>query len=30
MKSAFLSFDRRLDLIERVIKPGYASLTIPH
>jgi adenosine deaminase len=29
MKSAFLSFDRRLDLIERVIKPGYASLTIP-
>jgi adenosine deaminase len=29
MKSAFLSFDRRLDLIERVIKPGYAGLTIP-
>jgi adenosine deaminase len=26
MKSAFLPFDERLDLIERVIKPGYASL----
>ncbi|MGH3473267.1 MAG: adenosine deaminase [Nocardioidaceae bacterium] len=30
MKSAFLPFDERLDLIERVIKPGYAALTIPH
>ena len=30
MKSAFLPFDRRLDLIERVVKPGYAALTIPH
>jgi adenosine deaminase len=30
MKSAFLPFDHRLDLIERVIKPGYAALTIPH
>ncbi|MBA3310376.1 MAG: adenosine deaminase [Nocardioidaceae bacterium] len=29
MKSAFLPFDERLDLIERVIKPGYAALTIP-
>ena len=27
MKSAFLPFDERLDLIERVIKPGYAA---PH
>ncbi|MCY7396370.1 MAG: adenosine deaminase [Nocardioides sp.] len=26
MKSAFLPFDERLDLIERVIKPGYAAL----
>jgi adenosine deaminase len=26
MKSAFLPFDERLDLIERVIKPGYAEL----
>lgn len=26
MKSAFLPFDRRLDLIDRVIKPGYAAL----
>ena len=30
MKSAFLPFDERLDLIERVVKPGYAALTIPH
>jgi adenosine deaminase len=30
MKSAFLPFDERLTLIERVIKPGYAALTIPH
>jgi adenosine deaminase len=30
MKSAFLPFNQRLDLIERVIKPGYAALTIPH
>jgi adenosine deaminase len=29
MKSAFLPFNQRLDLIERVIKPGYAALTIP-
>jgi adenosine deaminase len=29
MKSAFLPFDERLHLIERVIKPGYAALTIP-
>ncbi len=27
MKSAFLPFDERLDLIERVIKPGYDALT---
>lgn len=27
MKSAFLDFDRRLDLINNVIKPGYAHLT---
>ncbi len=27
MKSAFLPFDRRLDLINQVIKPGYAALT---
>jgi adenosine deaminase len=27
MKSAFLPFDERLDLIDRVIKPGYAALT---
>jgi len=26
MKSAFLDFDRRLDLINNVIKPGYAAL----
>jgi adenosine deaminase len=30
MKSAFLPFDERLDLIERVIKPGYAAQMIPH
>ncbi len=29
MKSAFLPFDERLDLIERVVKPGYAALTVP-
>jgi adenosine deaminase len=29
MKSAFLPFNQRLDIIERVIKPGYAALTIP-
>ncbi|MBA2573988.1 MAG: adenosine deaminase [Nocardioidaceae bacterium] len=29
MKSAFLPFDERLDLIERVVKPGYAAMTIP-
>ena len=27
MKSAFLPFDERLDLIEDVIKPGYAALS---
>jgi adenosine deaminase len=26
MKSAFLDFDQRLDLINNVIKPGYAAL----
>jgi adenosine deaminase len=26
MKSAFIPFDDRLDLINRVIKPGYAEL----
>jgi len=26
MKSAFISYDQRLDLINRVIKPGYAAL----
>jgi adenosine deaminase len=26
MKSAFLSFDERLALINEVIKPGYAAL----
>jgi adenosine deaminase len=30
MKSAFLPFDERLNIIERVVKPGYAALTIPH
>jgi adenosine deaminase len=30
MKSAFLPFDQRLGLIERIIKPRYAALTIPH
>jgi adenosine deaminase len=29
LKSAFLPFDERLDLIERVVKPGYAALTTP-
>lgn len=29
MKSAFLPFDERLDLIERVVKPGYARLSTP-
>ncbi len=29
MKSAFVPFDERLDLIERVVKPGYAAMTIP-
>jgi adenosine deaminase len=29
MKSAFLPFNQRLDIIERVIKPGYAALSIP-
>jgi adenosine deaminase len=27
-KSAFLPFDQRLDLIENVIKPGYAALGV--
>ena len=26
MKSAFLPFDERLEIIERVVKPGYAQL----
>jgi hypothetical protein len=26
MKSAFIHFDRRLHLIDQVIKPGYAAL----
>ena len=26
MKSAFLPFDERLELIDHVIKPGYAAL----
>jgi adenosine deaminase len=26
MKSAFIPFDERLDLINNVIKPGYAAL----
>ena len=29
MKSAFLPFDRRLALIDGIIKPGYALLGIP-
>ncbi|MDO5504096.1 MAG: adenosine deaminase [Actinomycetia bacterium] len=29
MKSAFLPFDERLAIIERVIKPGYAALGVP-
>jgi adenosine deaminase len=29
MKSAFLPFDERLDLIDRVIKPGYARFLAP-
>ena len=29
MKSAFLPFDERLALIERVVKPGYAALGVP-
>jgi adenosine deaminase len=26
MKSAFIGFDERLDIIDNVIKPGYAAL----
>jgi adenosine deaminase len=26
MKSAFIGFDERLDLINNIIKPGYAAL----
>jgi adenosine deaminase len=26
MKSAFIPFDERLDIINRVVKPGYAQL----
>ena len=26
MKSAFLPFDERLEIIEHVVKPGYAAL----
>jgi adenosine deaminase len=29
MKSAFIPFDERLAIIERVVKPGYATLGIP-
>ncbi|OLT40526.1 adenosine deaminase [Saccharomonospora sp. CUA-673] len=29
MKSAFMDFDQRLDVINNVIKPGYAELTSP-
>lgn len=29
MKSAFIPFDERLAIIERVIKPGYAALGVP-
>ena len=29
MKSAFLPFDRRLALIDDVIKPGYAEFGLP-
>jgi adenosine deaminase len=29
MKSAFLPFDERLDLIDRVIRPGYAAARVP-
>ncbi|WP_427385621.1 adenosine deaminase [Janibacter sp. G56] len=28
MKSAFIPFDERLDLIDRVVKPGYAALGV--
>ena len=28
MKSAFLPFDERLELIDDVIKPGYAALGV--
>ena len=29
MKSAFIPFDERLAIIERIIKPGYAALGVP-
>jgi adenosine deaminase len=29
MKSAFIPFDERLAIIERVVKPGYAALGVP-
>ncbi len=30
MKSAFLPFDERLEIIESVVKPGYAALGAAH
>ena len=30
MKSAFLPFDERLEIIEHVVKPGYAALGAAH
>ena len=30
LKSAFIPFDERLALIERVVKPGYAALGVPN
>jgi hypothetical protein len=29
MKSAFIPFDERVDLLERVIRPAYAELVDP-
>jgi adenosine deaminase len=28
MKSAFIPFDQRLDIIEEMVKPGYAALGV--
>ena len=30
MKSAFLPFDERLEIIEHVVKPGFAALGAAH